>query len=799
MDVEYTGNFGKKYKEWFIMQYKSINKPFPPTDNKQAKEIIEKVKNMDLKYSSINRILAYRVMAYDIQLSIVNIMCTTCKIIDIKSKDSVIYGFIFSEAISKEIPIYASDLVNKDIMHRFFSAGPSFLSKDGEYRAGFTNFNSLTLCRKHFPDIWNDIEQYLASNLYKRGLRLVYETIYPNEEYRKYIENMDYSMVNNRLNMALYIIAWFKAARRMYFDSLELHTNEKYIKLILKEKTADMAFMKKLMNKYTMDKIDEFREICGTYYTEPVYNENIDVKVGQKIIPLNLAEVQNPFNIYYGPWKEYLVSQTVSQLVINNISPSFPLINRWIYIKNTKKGLFDNPVQYDKMERSDIAKEIATLLLQAQSYTFSETDKHMFKPIMPKEAITSWLSNKFQILYDKIQDPIEYSKEDLIMADAALCIFSEYVGRTFIDMLTLCGTSDYYNEYLGFPLGKGIEYFIKFIFDICYSLYCLNTKLGIIHTDMHLNNVTIHHNQQLYLKEIAKINNPQVLYVLGNEPEHQFLMPTHGYYANIIDFSRCVIHPEKISIFKDPSLPKIYEVTDDPDKFQTNQIDYLVRVYLHEFPTFYSKKDELTVLFKKQFNSCFKLFSVLDIFIFTRKIQLVYDSTNLPKIHQKGVELLNQINQISEIYLTTEMNKLLADPINYAKEIENQQWPLLSIIIQCFSKYNTNNKEIGVIVDMFNYNNDMKYAIDTYDNFPPYLKKYEPKHLKQSKIDKVQKKNKDKNQTQKKGTKTEIKQEKAFKKMEETIINNIHTWEVNRLKRMKMIDYIAKRHKEKYL
>ena len=769
--MEYTGKFGKKYKEWFISQYKAINKPLI-SDN----EAIEKKANkMDLKYSSINRILSCRTMAFDIQLSINNTLCTTFKIMDMKSKESVIYAFVYSEAVSDQ-PIYKSDIVYKDIMHRFYVAGPSYLSKDGEYRSGFTNFNSINLCRKHFPDIWNDIEEYLAINLYKRGLRLVSETIYPNEEYKKYSLNMDYSILHKHLNVFLYIVAWFKIARRMYFASVEMQINEKYLMLMLKDRKADMAFIKKLMNKYKMDQIDEFREIISTYYSEAVYSKNIDVRIGQKIIPLNLAEVEHPFNIYFKPWKEYLVGQTVSKLVINNISPSFSLTNRWVYLKNTKKGLFDNPVQYDKMERSDIAKNIAYLLLQAQSYTYENPGEERQSLHTQKGSITTWLSNRFQILFDKIQIPIDYSKEDIIMGDAALCILSEYVGRTFSDMLNLCEVSEYYNTYLGDPLNAGIEYFIKFIFDLCYSLYCINTKLGIIHTDLHLSNVTIHHNQPMYLKEISKIQNAQILYVLGNTSEYQFLMQTHGYYASIIDFSRCVIHTDFINKFQDPSLPKIYSVTSDLNKFQTSQIDYLVKAYIHEFPTFQSKKNELKVLFQKRFNSCFKLLTALDIYVFTRKIASTYDVATMPKIHKKGIALMKKINQISETYLTTEMNKLMENS-DYYKEIEHQPWPMESIILQCFSKYNVNNAPIGTILDVFNYDNDMKYSIETYENFPPYLKQYP--FLNKEDADMT-------------------KQELMFKHAEDSTIDHLKYFEKSKKEKMKLVEYISKRHFEKY-
>ena len=57
--------------------------------------------------------------------------------------------------------------------------------------------------------------------------------------------------------------------------------------------------------------------------------------------------------------------------------------------------------------------------------------------------------------------------------------------------------------------------FTKYMFQICYNLYCLNSKLYTIHGDLHLNNITL--NTILYKKN-AKIDikNPKLLYILRN-------------------------------------------------------------------------------------------------------------------------------------------------------------------------------------------------------------------------------------------------------------------------------------------
>ena len=58
------------------------------------------------------------------------------------------------------------------------------------------------------------------------------------------------------------------------------------------------------------------------------------ISLGQKISPLNILEVQNPFNIRYKPWREFLISEKVQDLIINGICKGFPFIGDYYYIKD---------------------------------------------------------------------------------------------------------------------------------------------------------------------------------------------------------------------------------------------------------------------------------------------------------------------------------------------------------------------------------------------------------------------------------------------------------------------------------
>src|SRR5690606_20490832 len=110
---------------------------------------------------------------------------------------------------------------------------------------------------------------------------------------------------------------------------------------------------------------------------------------------------------------------------VNNISNGFSLSNSWFIIKNPNKFFYDNPSQADRLERSSVALKIAELLSQAKIYTYTNinkddnmvSDEQMLElmSLHDKMDITTWLSNEFKTLYNKINDSIDHTKENIIM------------------------------------------------------------------------------------------------------------------------------------------------------------------------------------------------------------------------------------------------------------------------------------------------------------------------------------------------------------------------------------------------
>lgn len=721
-------------KAWYIKQYKEKYLQFPTLKGIMDKFNDEKNNYLYL-YGSYNRLNALVAFGYFLDIDIVNTICTTFKIRDLQSNIEAIYSFGYYEKENKNKK-RGLKLADTNFTYRYFTTGGSFLSKDGEYRVGLITISNIVGI-KHLPilqNIFQDILTYLHKKLNDRKMILIKEYFYPTDD-KKIIET-ELEYYSFETQRELFAIAWFNTMFNLHLGIIENHLNEKYIQIMIKHKKDDLEFFDDLIKKYSFEQMNKLRYISNHIFLTndlSINKKETATKVGQKIIPLSIADVQNPFNIRFKPWREYLISAHLSNYVVNNVSPGFFITNSWFYIKNSRKGLFDNDIQFARMQRSELAVQITELLARAKIFTYENIhERESTSKKLSKKTIDTWISNKFKELSEKIQDPIDYAKEEIIMSNVALCIISEYVGRTIMDAILLAKSSPYYNKLIGSPFTlDGYPFFAKYMFDLCYNLYCMNSISGIIHGDLHLNNATLKALSYTNIRNINDIKNPNVLYVLGDE-NNQYIFPTIGYYLCLIDFSRCIVLPEKINSFKDTSLPKTCNILDNMKEFQSDQIERLLKIYINYTTDSMSNIDELRILFKNKFEAVFKLLTATDLFGFTQKLIMVFSSadTSIIKPHKSCIELLTKINNYAQQFLIVEMNKLISNK-DYEQIVLDMEWPIYTIIKNCFYDNLITNTPIQNIIDVYNINNPLTYSLNKLNNFPPVIKA--PKYIKNKK------------------------------------------------------------------
>jgi hypothetical protein len=735
------------YILWRLEQYKINFISKINIDNKILKSTIINKKSIEWKYSSLNRYPISNNLAYSLTMDTVNTITVLYKIKDIQKTDKeVIYNIAYLAVKPKDNHLLYNEILEKEHKNKFdisenlvfqnICPNGSMISKDGEYRSGVLDWNVIQIIlndNPHLNGIFQYLLEYFQDALRERKYILLLEYYFPNDKLKN-IYLFETEILCSSKKIHFFCISWFRFYYSYIFGFISNHINEIYKSLLLKYKKEDTVFFKSLFKKFSIDSIEEFRYICSEnirgYHNK--LQLHTKMKLGQKITPLNLLEAQNHFNIEYAPWKEFMIANKLSDLVINNISNGFSLTNSWFLIKNTEKGLFDNPSQSDRLAKSRIAIKIADILNQARIYTrqnINNIEGESFEiPELSssllgeqKTYITSWLSSEFKELYKKIQESIDHSKEYIIMSNVSLNVISEYLGKTIYDSIFFTKKSDYYRKLVSHPFSKKSHpYFRKYMFELCYNLYCMNAKFGIIHGDLHLNNITL--NTIFYTKNLnIEIKDPKILFVLSHDEQYLF---KHNFYdLCIIDFSRSIIHPDKYNLFKLDNIPDFYNIIHSQEHFSERQLTGLLGYLLSSKPEFNNLEVPLWNSILHHRDEFFKILTTLDLYNVTLKMrEFIKNDPNLINTYKESIELITTLNKSADYYLSTVLNRLLEQG-NY-EDIQKMEWPLLTIIKDVFSSDNVINfseKDYHEIVDVYNFDNEIKFSLSSYAKFPDIL------------------------------------------------------------------------------
>ena len=662
-----------------------------------------------LRYNSLRIIKFYNTL--DIHKNILVIF----KLKSLTLNKEINYGTLFCGYYNDELATDKKNaginrIIDNGLVLKYINTSSSFISCDGEYKTRLLDYKLLYKTKKEYPELWDELESYINIIIKKRSWSIY--PIYYEYEIKKYNinDNLENAIKNAMLPKTLLIIMWFHTICNEMINITETHINENVKEILLFYKDEDINFIKKLIKKYGGELIEKFRINTSINIIE--YGETKRYyQLGFKMIPLNIKEVQDPLRLRYKSWREILISNKCNDLIANQIAPGFSILADWIYVRNTNKNLFDNKSQYEKIRHSELARDIIRSLYEAQRGTYLVTSGMIGNDVTNR--VKQWLNSKFKKLSDKIDEPIKYSVEELVISDITLLYISEFVGKTYADIIEITGRSKEYNELVGDPFND-YNIFAKYMFELCYNLLVINTKLGIIHGDLHLNNATIG-----YLYDVTAIN--KVAY----EIDDIYVFPNNGYFSCLIDFSRSIINPEKADNLADLSIPTSFKPIKNYDKFANAEITSLLNLYILLFPNKEKQREELIVLCKNHYNEVFKLLTCIDVYMFTLRL-IKYLQQKETKINKKCMELLERINRMSESFIATDMNNLLNDTENYVEQIKKMDWPISQIIKKCFGEFvnGAAYKNIGVVTDAYSMKNDMIKSVSKYDLFPDIMKEF---------------------------------------------------------------------------
>jgi len=662
-------------------------------DNRTLREYLKSFKYDQLSHKS--RLGNIQILKYSYQLSRTSTVVACFKAT--LDQTSCIYAYLYS--------LYDPKSKNSPVEFGYVCHGPTLTSQDGEHRSRFILWTQYIQLMEVYPDVVELVEEKILAEMVEGRLSFHVDFYYPirfRHSKRKFED-----MVNeSRAAIYLFILCWLYDTHSIHYKINENHMNPAYYKIFTQLsdirllKNIESIFERRIPTGYA-----GFKESMTKYY-EDIKNINSwlsIVQCCQKIFPLSALEAARTDDINFNVWREIYITNLASNLVLNLISPSFPFINDWFYIQNAHPGLFDNIAMYDKYVHSEIAAEISAQLRRADKYNYVNNDLQ-----------AGPISNKFYRLSKQIQKAIVYADSEIRLTDLAVCMTSEYVGRTLLDIPNLLVRDELPLAYKF--LFSDYDVFAKHIFEFIYSLYCMNEKIGTIHGDLHTNNCTI---MTLYImldssgKEMY-IERPHVAYVIGNEC---YALKHYGLISMIIDFSRAIIGDyTRIEHEFSRRFAESY--------FKEQRVRLMYSVYQY-YPQIIDKyRDQIDSLLLGNFRLMFKIFSAIDALAVGNNFLTILEDKNFTSgrltVAPKARSLVQKVIKRAEDLLVENIHAAISGQISSADEIE---WPNLVILKDVFSAWKLTPermKEIN-IVDVFNFNNEIIYEIEDVDTWGPLI------------------------------------------------------------------------------
>lgn len=713
------------YIAWYDEQYFDIiqlDKLKNKAKNDKISWLVDAINKFSIRDSSVWRFESISTMLYGIPIRKTEYISTPLTVTGVIDGQpfSLKYGFIISYIVRK--------LDDFTVTHEYYTACPTYKSCDGEYRKGLLPIKQLEIIKSIFAEHFAIIEPHIISELNRKNISFSHSSFIPRDETNaeSICAKISESIQDNRLDITIYMQFLFANILSILLVEARgsSHITENFWKIIE---------LHKPITDYICDSQKSISHYTYRYLTHIKPHESIKfcpTSCGFKIIPLTVTDVEHIYDIRLDPWREIYIMSKLSKLLVNGVCQTFPFLSNWSIFQNISKDIFDNKINHVKFDHSKIALNMVRDLEKVRSNTY------FMDPTSKNEVYYSYGMRGFS---DAIKTPISYAEREIIMSGYGLCVFQEHVGTTAASLTNniFAQTSQKYNSralYDNYPL------FCKFLFEQLYGLHCMNTRLGIVHGDLHLNNVTYHRNGTPTFQVCDRIR------LSTFEVDGKFYsFPSYNCISCIIDFSRSFIWNRKI-------------LSQDFDKKQMREIKLdikyrLLRVLENELPDFTRPRlYDIEFSMKKHFDLVYDIFKAVDChrLMGCHEQLIIYVSNTFsdrPDIIGEKKDMMDKIlpfvkklKQTAYNFITTYIEKLINLDKNSSLTIPEFNKLVLTSMFEEFSvdryKPETNSSVINFASD----SNPLKYSIEKYEQLPELLKlEYSIAHNIESDSPKIQK------------------------------------------------------------
>lgn len=614
----------------------------------------------------------------------------------------------------------------------YICISPTFESRDGEYRRRFIRYPV-------FADAYGKAVAELAAfegaiiAMLGNGRLELKTTAYP--------EAAAEQVVGHAMKTRLPILA-FAAAIAMDMRATEggwimTHTNAAYIAIM----AAIAAAHPSLAAASTEASAWTERPTALSYALAVFHRGTKDalaVQCGQKLVPMHVREVSQFSDYNLAAWRELAVTRLAGDLVLNYLSPSFPLYNQWTYVEDADAALFENEAMEEKYTRGRAVAEATRSLREARQRLGDVPSQNYYT----------------EELNARLYESLEYAQSFLLMSPIALVHTMEDVGvalRSLPSYVRRAPTQWPAAEDAFADADMGARH----LFEFAFGAHCLHTKLGVAHTDLHGNNLTFYMwglaDRVKGSNGVAELEpyyqNPVVAFVAGPRGEADtYVFPAAGDSGCIIDYSRCILGPAFRPHLEEGRSP-LYATN-----FYRDQVNRVMRTLHRYAPTYVGKHQEaIKAAVLANFDAVFPILCAVDYIAIGRNVAAALqeaatttsDSDVRPfEVSRAAIDLALRLEREAQEIFIAGLHDL-AESAGARRQMKTPAFPGPALFESVFDRWRFPRWAAGdasrlasaELVDAYNYNNPVRYSGSDYAKYPPWAQFSEiEKHLGEYKL-----------------------------------------------------------------
>jgi hypothetical protein len=578
----------------------------------------------------------------------------------------------------------------------YISLSYTYISQDGEYRKGFV----------HFKKFLYDFETYAKEmDAYEKiALRLLSEeltvsvSVYPETEF----ESISNTIGNNNL-----IVKILAASMMSYHVDVEQNTIESHI---LKEYTQ---IYDKFVPKFSEIKLDQKAKDIAELLKLSYPSFGI---CGQKIAPLTVRELVQINDINFWIWREIYAMKILTELSVNFLSMAHPVFSNWSILAGTKHSMYESENIKKKFVRSRKSIAYVDKINDIIDGIKDETNKDMVH-------INANLANI-----------IKYIQSFVIYSNFSLCYVSQNIGPVFYSIFDYMNNGNNNSPHL-INTFKDRKLYMSMMLSYSFNIHLMHKKCGIVHTDLHLRNLTFNNTHYKYdeyvsgkLKDpkISKnFDNPVRVYIGDEFEKNTFIGKYIPFEFGIIDHSR--------SIFGGVCLDRIEKDFGKPYmmSFYKNQKDRMVKRFLlyikisglvFDIPNI---KDRIALMIDENPEISFKILSYVDYILIGNNF-VHYCNFILSK-KSKEVFVSDEVVEYSIFFRDSIMAKFKEKITPYVNgkidELKDIKYAGDELFEELFEELHWKHadEKTMLVLNLSNINSDLKYSTFSFDKLPKWM------------------------------------------------------------------------------